>query len=232
MRVDVWSDIACPWCYIGKRRFETALERWEHADDVEVVWHSFQLDPSIPEHYDGTEVDYLVSRKGMAEPQVRQMIAMVSQEATKEGLDYDFDNLVVANSLAAHRLLHVAARQGLAGEVKEALLRAHFVEARDVGSVDELVAIGTAAGLDADQIRAGLDDPQVADEVQADFDAARRLGINGVPFFVLDNRFAVSGAQKPAVFEQALTQAWQASAPLVPVGSQDAAACGPDGCAI
>ena len=237
LQIDIWSDIACPWCYIGKRRFETALADFPHRDDVEVVWHSYQLDPTIPRHYDGTEVDYLVQRKGMPVDQVRQMMAHVVEQAKGEGLDYDFDGLVVANSLRAHHLLHVAARSGApaAGEVKEALLKAHFVDAQDIGDDDVLVAIGTAAGLDEAAVRAGLDDPAVAREVQADFAAAGQIGVQGVPFFVLGQRYGVSGAQPVEVFSEALGRAWHESQPGIErIDGQDAAAgaCGPDGCSV
>ncbi len=236
LQIDIWSDIACPWCYIGKRRFERALADFEHRDDVVVTWHSYQLDPTIPRHYDGTEVDYLVQRKGMAEAQVRQMIGHVAEQAKGEGLDYDFDGLVVANSLRAHHLLHVAARDGGAetqGTVKEALLRAHFVDAEDIGDDDVLVAVGVAAGLDEAAIRAGLDDPEVTREVQADVAAAGQIGIQGVPFFVLGQKYGVSGAQPSEVFAQALSQAWSETQPSIQtIGGDDAAACGPDGCAL
>ncbi|MCM3553541.1 DsbA family oxidoreductase [Janibacter melonis] len=231
LHIDIWSDIACPWCYIGKRRFESALAGFAHKDDVTVTWHSYQLDPSLPRHYDGTEVDYLVQRKGMAAEQVRQMTAHVAEQAAGEGLTYDFDSLVVANSLRAHHLLHVAARAGVQDEVKEALLDAHFVRGLDIGDDDVLVAIGGAAGVDEATVRAGLEDPEIGREVQGDFDTARSLGIQGVPFFVLDMKYAVSGAQPAEVFTQALEQAWREGNPLQPIGG-DAAACGPDGCAI
>ena len=230
MQIDIWSDIACPWCYIGKRRFETALAGFARRDEVDVVWHSFQLDPSLPRHFDGTEVDYLVRRKGMARDQSQAMLDMVRQQAAGEGLHFDFDSLVVANSLAAHRLIHAAAPHGRAGDVKEALLRAHFVEGRDIGDAEELVRIGASVGLAGEQVRSGLDDPQVAAAVERDFEAARTIGVTGVPFFVVDGRFAVSGAQNPVVFTQALEQA-SAPAPLTP-RDEDGAACGPDGCII
>ena len=121
MKVDIWSDIACPWCYIGKRRFESALAEFPHRDEVEVVWHSYQLDPNLPEHYDGTEAEYLSTRKGLPAAQLRQMFEHVTEQAAGEGLSYDFDSLVVANSLRAHQLLHLAKVSGAANEVKEAL---------------------------------------------------------------------------------------------------------------
>ena len=136
MQIDIWSDVACPWCFIGKRRFEAALSTWEHRDEVEVTWHSFQLDPTLPEHFDGTEIDYLASRKGLPPEQVRQMFAHVTQQAAGEGLAYDFDRLVVANSLRAHQLLHLAKAHGAGDAVKEALLSGHFEQGTDIGDVE------------------------------------------------------------------------------------------------
>ena len=186
---------------------------------MDVVWHSFQLDPGVPAGFAGSEVDYLVHRKGMTEPQVRQMIAHVARQAAGEGLEYDFDSLVVANTLAAHRLLHLAARRGRAGDVKEAL-----------ADPDVLVAIAAGAGLDPDEARGALDDAGLAAGVEADFAAARRIGVTGVPFFVLDGRYAVSGAQPPEVFREALDRAWGEAHPREAGAGDAAAACGPDGC--
>lgn len=230
MQIDVWSDVACPWCYIGKRRFERALEGFAHRDDVEVTWHSYQLDPTLPERYDGTETEYLASRKGMPEAQVRQMFAHVTEQAAGEGLRYDFDALVVANSLRAHQLLHLAKEHGAADAVKEALLSAHFEHGDDIGDADTVVRIGTDAGLDEQAIRDELDSGSRIPAVRADVAEAQRLGIQGVPCFVIDMQYAVSGAQSSEVFASALDQAWQASHPLQVVAQGET--CGPDGCAI
>ena len=234
MQIDIWSDIACPWCYIGKRRLETALADYPHRDAVSVVWHSYQLDPSLPEHYDGTEAEYLSSRKGMPIEQVKQMFTHVSQQAAGEGLNYDFDSLVVANSASAHELLHLAKDSGLGDEVKEALLSAHFEQGADIGDVDTLVRIGTSAGLDEGGIRAALADGRYKAAVASDIDMARQIGVTGVPFVVVDMKYAVSGAQPPAVFREVLDTAWAEQAPALQVvdGAADADACGPDGCAI
>ena len=211
MQIDIWSDVACPWCFIGKRRFETALGAWEHRDEVEVTWHSFQLDPTLPEHYDGTEVEYLASRKGMPVEQVRQMFAHVTEQAAGEGLAYDFDRLVVANSLRAHQLLHLAKSVGRADEVKEALLSAHFEQGVDIGDIDALVAIGAAAGIGEQQIREALADERYVPAVRADIEQAQQLGVNGVPFFVFDMRLGLSGAQPASTFTQALERARELS---------------------
>ena len=236
MNVDIWSDIACPWCFIGKRRFEQALADFPHRDEVQVTWHSYQLDPTLPEHYDGSELDYLATVKRMDPAQVRQMLDHVTAIAADEGLHYDFDRLVVANSFAAHELLHLAKEHGVADTVKESLLSAHFEHGADIGDRDVLVRLGVAAGLDADEIRDSLEMRRFRKAVQDDIQQARSLGIQGVPFFVIENTWGVSGAQPAELFTQALEQAWREANPLVMVQPDSAAAeapvCGPDGCAI
>jgi predicted DsbA family dithiol-disulfide isomerase len=207
MKVEIWSDIACPWCYIGKRRFEKALAAFPHRDEVEVQWRSYQLDPTLPDHHDGTELDYLVERKGMSRTQVSQMFEQVTQIAADEGLRYDFASVVVANSFAGHELLHLATSRGAGDEVKEALLSAHFEHGEDIGSLDLLERVGVEAGLEAGEVREALSSGTYAAAVQADIRQARALGIQGVPFFVIDGRYGVSGAQDPDVFAGALTQA-------------------------
>lgn len=234
MNVDIWSDIACPWCFIGKRRFEKALAEFPHRDQVTVTWHSYQLDPTIPERYDGSELDYLAKVKRMVPAQVRGMLDHVTSTAAAEGLEYDFDGLVVANSFAAHELLHLAKERGVAGTVKEALLSAHFEKGEDIGDREVLVAVAVSAGLDATEVSTALDSRRYREEVNDDIRRARSLGIQGVPFFVIENRWGISGAQPSELFSQALDQAWRETNPLVMVqpDGDDTAACGPDGCAI
>lgn len=234
MQIDIWSDIACPWCYIGKRRLETALADHPQRDEIEVTWRSYQLDPTLPERYDGTEAEYLAARKGMPVEQVRQMFAHVAEQAAGEGLAYDFDGLVVANSARAHELLHLAKERGLGDAVKEALLSGHFEHGADIGDVDELVRVGVAAGLDEGEIRAALADGRYRAAVASDIDMARQIGVTGVPFVVVDMKYAVSGAQPPEVFRQAIDTALAERAPALQVvdGASDAQACGPDGCAV
>ena len=243
MKIDIWSDIACPWCYIGLTRFDRALQAFEHRDGVEVTLHSFQLDPTLPESYDGTEVDYLAARKGIPAGQVRQMFGQVQQAAATEGLTLDFDTVAVANSRRAHRLLHAAMDADptgrLAHDLKLALFRAHFTQGETISDADVLVRLATSVGLDADVARASLEDQSRDAQVQSDIDAARSLGISGVPFFVLHDKYGISGAQPYEVFTQALTQVWDevhpkpAFATLTIPGlatAQTGPACGPEGC--
>ena len=234
MKIDIWSDIACPWCYIGKRRLETALADHPRRDEVDVTWHSYQLDPTLPEHYDGTEIEYLATRKGMPQEQVRQMFGHVTEQAAGEGLAYDFDTLVLAKSARAHELLHLANERGLADSVKKALLSGHFEHGMYIGDLDQLVRVGVDAGLDEGEVRAALDDGRYKAAVASDIDMARQIGVTGVPFVVVDMKYAVSGAQPPEVFREVLDKALAEQAPALQVvdGAQDADACGPDGCAI
>ena len=236
LNIDIWSDIACPWCFIGKRRFESALDQFPHRDQVEITWHSFQLDPELPESTELSEREYLAQHKGFPAEQVDQMLAQITQVAADEGLDYDFEALVPANSMKAHRLLHASAKAGLnVAEVKEALLSAHFEKGLSIGDDDVLVTIGTAAGLDEAAARASLDDPKLTEAVTADITRAQQLGISGAPFFVLQNKYGISGAQPSEAFSAALEQVWQElnPAPLSVIdipGSENAPACGPEGC--
>lgn len=234
LNIDIWSDIACPWCYIGKRRFEKALGALPFAAQVDVTWHSYQLDPSLPEHYAGSEVEYLSRAKGMDPKQVATMIGHVTEQAAAEGLAYDFDSLQVANSFTAHRLLHLAKAHGLGDAVKEALLAAHFVNGRNTGDAATLKEIGVAAGLPAAEIDAVLGSAKYADAVRADIDQAKAMGISGVPFFVLEGKYGISGAQPAEVFEQAMTQVWEeiggTTLQMMAPASVDGAVCGPEGC--
>ncbi len=235
MKIEIWSDVACPWCYIGKRRFETALNGFAHKDSVEVQWKSFQLDPTLPEHFDGTELSYLVERKGMDRGQLLGMLGHVTEAAEGEGLHFKFDDVVVANSFRAHELLHLAKAHGKGDAVKEALLSGHFEHGVDIGNREALVTIGTGAGLSAVEINAALESSKYADSVRNDIAEGRAIGVQGVPFFVIDRKYGISGAQPSEVFGQALEQAWQEANPLTMVaaaGGEDAQVCGPDGCAI
>ncbi|MEN9646687.1 MAG: hypothetical protein RL238_3356 [Actinomycetota bacterium] len=210
LKIDVWSDIACPWCYVGKRRFAEGVRRYQAAGgdrEVVVEYHSFELSPDTPVDFDGTEVDFLVGHKRMPADQVRQMLAQMTELAATEGLEYHFDTLQHANTLKAHELLHLAKAHGKQDEMKERLLRAYFTEGRHIGHVDDLADLAAEVGLDRDLVVAELTAGVHHDAVQADIAQAREYGISGVPFFVIDGRFGVSGAQSPDLFAQALAKA-------------------------
>ncbi|MGV9860153.1 DsbA family oxidoreductase [Gordonia sp. NPDC003425] len=207
INVDIWSDIACPWCYIGKRKFEAGLAQFDGADDVSVTYHSFELAPDTPVDFDGSEIDFLAGHKGIAPAQVQQMLDQVTAIAADSGLDYRFDVLQHTKTLKAHELLHHAKAEGRQLDMAERLFRAYFTEGRHLGQVDELADLAADIGLDRDATLAALESGVYADAVAADIDQARRYGINGVPFFVVDGRYGVSGAQPPEVFTEALSRA-------------------------
>lgn len=209
IHVDVWSDVACPWCYIGKRRFEEGTRRFlasEPSTQVEVTYRSFELAPDQPLEVTSTVVEYLAGRKGIPLPQVAQMLEHVTSVARAEGLAYDFDAVQQTRTLKAHELLHLANAHGLQGPMKERLLAAYFEQGRHVGRVDELALLAAEVGLDPDEVVAALESGRFAADVQADIDQARAYGISGVPFYVLDGRYGISGAQAPETFAAALAQ--------------------------
>ncbi len=208
MRVEIWSDIACPWCYIGRRRFERALAQFEGRDRVEVIWRSFQLDPSMPQEYPGTSDEMLMRKYGVSRAEAEAMHARVTELGAQEGLEYRFDLVRLGNTFDAHRLLHLAAAHGLQGEMKERLQRAHFTEGLPVGDRETLVKLAVEVGLDADEARRVLETESYSDAVQADIRRAQMLGVNGVPFFVFGGKYAVSGAQPTELFSMALQRAW------------------------
>lgn len=214
MKVEIWSDIVCPWCYIGKVRFERALGSFSHRDDVEVVYRAFELDPTIPRGETRDVVTELSAKKGLSEEPVRRMMTNVEELAAADGLEYHLAEAPAGNTVDAHRLVHLAADRGRAAEMVTRLYRAHFTELRSVFDVDSLVGLAAEAGLGADEARRTLDGDAYLDRVRGDEAVARSLGINGVPFFLIDGRFGVSGAQPAEAFTQALDQAWAASHPL------------------
>lgn len=209
IHVDVWSDVACPWCYIGKRRFEEGVRRFrssELAADVQVTYRSFELAPDQPEDVTSTVVEYLSQRKGIPLPRVEQMLEHVVGVARAEGLTYDFDSVQQTRTLKAHELLHLARAHGVQDAMKERLLAAYFEQGRHVGRVEELAALAAEVGLDPAEAVAALESGRFSGAVQADIDQAREYGISGVPFYVLDGRYGISGAQSPEAFAAALAQ--------------------------
>ncbi|WP_432478888.1 DsbA family oxidoreductase [Nocardioides sp. GXQ0305] len=235
MQIEIWSDVVCPWCYIGKRRLESALAGFEHADEVEIVWRSFQLDPDAPREATETIATHLGRKYGGGPEAGRQMIDRVTGIAAGEGLAFDYHDAQRASTVDAHRLLHLALAEGgpaLQGELKERLLDAYFVDARNPADRAVLSEAAVAVGLREERVAAVLDSDEYADEVAADAAQAAAYGATGVPFFVVDRRYGVSGAQPSELFGELLERAWADSHPLVQVvGGDDAEACGPDGCA-
>lgn len=215
MRVDIWSDIVCPWCYVGKARFEKALSGFAHRDEVEVVYHSFELDPGYPADGAGgtggrreTNLQMLASKYGMSADQARQADGQVAALAHAEGLGFEVER-PIGNTFDLHRVIHLGLAKGVQRELLSAVNEAYFAQARQVFDHDEIVDVATGAGLDADAVREVLDGDAWADEARQDEAQAQQIGISGVPFFVLDMRLGVSGAQPAELFAKALDQAWE-----------------------
>ena len=231
MKIEIWSDVVCPWCYIGKRRFEQALSQFEHADEVEVTWRSFELDPSAPVVRTESHAEHLARKYGVSPAQVAAMDARLIGEASKEGLEFHLAESKGGNTFDAHRLIHFAAERGRAGEMKERLMRAYFTEGAAIGERAELVRLATDIGLDEAEVKAMLSSDRLASEVRADEARARAFGISGVPFFAIDERYGVSGAQPADVLLDVLRQA-HANAGTVAVGGDDADACADGSCEV
>ncbi|MCW2164602.1 putative dithiol-disulfide isomerase, DsbA family [Microbacterium hydrothermale] len=211
IKIDVWSDIACPWCYIGKRNLENGLAATAGDDDapvVEIEYHSFELSPDTPEDFHGGEVDYLSQHKGISPDQAREMLDRVTGVAAEAGLAYRFDILQHTNTVKAHELLHFAKENGKQLELAEVLMSAYFLEGKHVGRDDDLVALAVEVGLDEDAAREALSSQRFRAAVRADQEQARQFGITGVPFFVIDGKYGVSGAQPVEAFSQIARQVW------------------------
>ncbi|MGM1016206.1 MAG: DsbA family oxidoreductase [Actinomycetota bacterium] len=209
--IDIWSDIACPWCYIGKRNLEKGLAAVSADDDapqVSVTFHSFELSPDTPVDFDGDEVDFLSGHKGMPREQVEQMLQQVTGVAKDAGLDYRFDILQHTNTVKAHELLHLAKAKGVQHEAEERLMSAYFTEGKHVGRIDDLVELASEVGIDPEEARAALESEQYLPAVRQDQAQARAYGIQGVPFFVIDGQYGISGAQPPAAFEDVIRDLW------------------------
>lgn len=235
LSVDVWSDIACPWCYVGKRRFEAALALFPHRDTVEVTWRSFELDPAAPAQRDPSQsyAARLAKKYGSTLAQAEERLQHMTEIGAGEGLKLDFQNIRGGNTFNAHRLLHLARARGKQLLLKERMLRGYFSEGLPIGDTDSLLRVSGEAGLDVDEARALLSSDLYADAVRADQREAHQLGVDGVPFFKLGDRYGVPGAQPSALLAQALTRAWDELPELTQPEQRDGrgAVCGPDGCA-
>jgi predicted DsbA family dithiol-disulfide isomerase len=210
MRVEVWADVVCPWCYLGKRRLEHALAGFDHRDEVEIVYRSFQLDPTAPRDRVVPTAELLSGKYGMSAEQVDANQRQLEELAAAEGLEYHLTGSLSGSTHDAHRVLQLARERGLAGPVVERLYRAYFTERRSVFDAASLLDLAVEAGLDAGEVSEVLAGSAYADAVAADGAEAQALGATGVPFFVLDRRYGISGAQPTEVFSRALEQAWEA----------------------
>lgn len=234
MKIEIWSDVMCPFCYIGKRRFEKSLENTSLKDKIDIEWKSFQLNPGMQTDTSININEYLAQHKGMPLEQAKALNAQVTQMAKEEGLVYNFDKSVVANSFNAHVLTHFAKQFGRQDEVEELLFQSYFTEGKNIDDIELLKDIAKQVGLDAVAYQKVVVDGSLDDEVKMDIHEARQIGVQGVPFFVYDRKYAVSGAQPVELFIQTLEKAyseWQPKAdPIQIQNTSDGPTCGSDGC--
>jgi predicted DsbA family dithiol-disulfide isomerase len=232
MKVEIWSDVVCPFCYVGKRKFEKALGEFAHRDDVQVEWKSFQLTPDfVPVPGESIHAS-LAKKKGVPEAEGRRMSDRMTLVAKEVGLNYDFDNTIPANTFLAHQLIHFGAHQGKQDATKERLMAAYYLEGRNLNEVDTLTNLAAEIGLDAEAARQALLAGTYANEVRRDEYEAQQIGVQGVPFFVFEDKYAVSGAQPSEVFAEVLDKVWEEGHPAStrPTLLADGPACGPEGC--
>lgn len=231
MKIEIWSDVMCPFCYIGKRRFEDALAQFAHQDEVTVEWKSFQLNPDLVTDTTITSAQYLADRKGFSLDHAEELQNHVTEMAAEVGLTYNLEKSVVANSFDAHRFAHLAKTKGLGDEAEEALFKAYFTDSLNISDPNILAELGTSIGLDAQEVHHTLSGNKYVAEVKKDIAEAAQLGINAVPFFVMDRKYGVSGAQAVPVFLQTLDKAftdWQASNQPLDVVNGDSCEVGGD----
>jgi predicted DsbA family dithiol-disulfide isomerase len=233
VKIDIWSDIVCPFCYLGKRRLEAALAQFEHADEIEVQWHSFELDRGAAPVSDEPLVDLVAAKYGTTREQAVAQHRSMAAAAAELGLEFNWEQARYGNTFDAHRVVHLAAEQGLADAAHERLMRAYFTDGLAVGDRETLVRLATEIGLDAGAVRDMLDSDDYGNHVRSDEATAKMLGIESVPFFVLDRKYGVSGAQPVEVFSQALETAWTTRHEVpepVAVGGGCGGGCGAGGC--
>ncbi|MCW3075734.1 MAG: DsbA family oxidoreductase [Bacteroidetes bacterium] len=209
MRIEVWSDVICPFCYIGKRNFETALEKFSQKNNIELIWRCFQLDPDVVNNERLSTAEYLSRKKNMAPSQVAQLLANVSSMAQKAGLHFEMKKAIIANSFDAHRLSHLAAKYNKQTLLEELLFKAHFTDGKNIGEFETLISIAEEAGLNKNEAGNVMKSKTFAEEVLADINEAKDFNIRGVPFFVFDRKYAVSGAQAPEHFLETLEESFK-----------------------
>ncbi|NJX15502.1 DsbA family oxidoreductase [Tamlana crocina] len=209
MHIKIWSDIRCPFCYIGKKHFEAALSQFPNKDEITVEWKSFELDPNLKTATDKNAIDHFVESKGIDPERAKHMFNNVTAMASQAGLDFNLEASIPANTLKAHRLLHLAKQEDLSDQTKEALLKAHLSEGKNIDDVNVLTSIASGLGMDAEKVKAMLESDDFTYEVKQDQMEARNLGINSVPFFVIDDQYGISGAQPVEVFTESLEKAWK-----------------------
>lgn len=229
MEIKIWSDVRCPFCYIGKKKFEAALEKFPQKDRVKVIWKSFQLDPNLQTDATASTLDYFVRTKGVSAAQARQMFSGATKMAQDAGLNFDIEKSIPANSFMAHRLIQFAKSKGLGNEIEEALFKAHFTEAKNIDDVTVLVEVANTIGLQSEEVKDILESDAFAYEVKQDEMEARNIGVRGVPFFVFNDKYAVSGAQPSEAFLETLEKAWEEFQPKSNLEISEGDSCSTDG---
>lgn len=216
MKIEIWSDVVCPFCYIGKRNLEQALAQFPNRDKLEITWKSFLLDPSLPHTAEDSYADYLVKRKGLSLAQVNGMILGITQTGKKAGLDFNFDKSVLVNSYKAHQFIQFAKTLGLGSQAEEVLFEAFFSSGKDTANIKVLLQLGETIGLNTEELAYVLENNTFATQMEEEIKKAKKLGVNGVPYFVFNQKYAISGAQPPEVFLSSIKKAfneWQAANP-------------------
>lgn len=232
MKVEIWSDVVCPWCFVGKRQFEKAVKKFDHADELEIVWRSYELDPRAPEVREGTYAERIARKYGIDVGQARAAMSRIISVGADAGIEFKFDSMRPGNTFDAHRLLHFAREHGLQNELKERLLNATFFEGEPTGTHAVLQRLAVATGLDAAEVAAVLDGDRYGEAVRSDERVANALGVTGVPFFLIDDSYGIPGAQDPDVYLTILNRAWGDTHRGVQIVAADGAVCADEVCDI
>jgi predicted DsbA family dithiol-disulfide isomerase len=232
MKIEIWSDVMCPFCYIGKNNFEQALEKLPFKDEVEVEWKSFQLDPTLDPKETKNTIEYFREKKGFPEAQAQQMIGQVLQMGKGAGIDFNFEKALITNTFSAHKLIHLAKKYNKANEMEEALFIAHFIDGKNVGDLDTLISLAESLGINKEEVQQALTTEEFDYEINQDILEARNNGVSGVPFFILNGKYAVSGAQPVELFSNSLHQTYDETVTPLKNLSDNGASCDADGCEI
>lgn len=233
LKIQIWSDIMCPYCYIGKRRIEGAIAKFGHQDAIEIEWKSFQLDSSFKASADDNIYDHLAEKYRKDRDWAVEMVDNMTQNAKNSGLDFQLGKAILANSYKAHRLLHLAKKHNVGDELKELLFKAYMTEGKNVDDTDTLIALGVAVGMEKGLVGGVLNSDAYGQEVKNDIAMAQQIGVQGVPFFVFDNKYAVSGAQHEETFVKTLEKVWEEGSfgpQLTVLNANEGDSCGIDGC--
>lgn len=232
MKIEIWSDVMCPFCYIGKKNFEQALEKLPFKDEVEVEWKSFQLDPTLELAETKTTAEYFREKKGFPEEQAKQMIAQVVNMGKASGINFNFEKALITNTFPAHKILHLAKKHGKSSEMEEELFKAHFLNGENVGDTEVLSSLAQKLGINKEETQQTLSSDEFDNDVNQDILEGRNHGVTGVPFFILNGKYVVSGAQPTELFEEALTQTYNETVKPFKSSENSDLSCDTDGCSV